>query len=708
MTTKRKRVPSLCLLRTIMNHSPSPDIIHYNPSSLSETETFSDSDWLDIASNRESDTESVSSNNGLSRRSSISTGSSRNEEVEAWEGFIEEIADELPVPETNAPHSNEHSNSPFIDLDEIHVEERRVRDGLDQSLTSTLSTSRTSSRHSTVHNSLRDLRLSFPDPLNSSHDELNSSYDRVSSSEGVDVTDGIEENELGSSQVALMEPALIQDPGLPSTPEVPGQDTLENIRIISDVRALTLQVVLYGTTPKWSFVDELLRKFIVGGELAGFERAIETEQLKPVVFDRTDNNRTPRSDYNPNRPSLAIVFHPFTHATIPKHTVYLPVVAPENDDSFEKEFQEAQIIWASYHVPTLQVLRLEGSSSSLMFASEDVDKLDPYHTHQAIQRILRHEKPASWLGLFEQFNTVHAVTLFALLCIIVGFSVNTAISVQPLRGNAILPPSPTISGKGDSNQSSALAVRTTSSISVVPASFNYASALYERGTMSSPGAGPSSSTLPPSQSEDSNVDPTTQGTLATWAERMKFSKDVIIRPSTSVSARTSADISSSSDPVASTSKTQSSCSAVGTRLVDSLSEIVAASMKALVEVVEHDWKDLMVAIDELVLALHRSTVAVVEQSKSAAQVIREQLEYRNARAKNRARELKAKGMQIMSYAGDHILGRATTAKQKAHSLKDVAVFRRSEWKDKLKHGAQRARHRARHHKNGMKSCQMEF
>ncbi|KAJ3714242.1 hypothetical protein C8R42DRAFT_683468 [Lentinula raphanica] len=674
-----------------MNHSHTRDNTNLTTFSLSETENNSDSDWLDIASNRESDSESVSSNYGLSRRSSISTGSSR-EEVEAWEGFIDDTQDEETAPKDLALHlpipDNEQPQSPFISPDDSHVEERRVRDGLNQSLTSTLNTSRTGSHPSTVHNSLRDLRLSFPDPLNSSHDDLNGSYDRVPSSE--DAIDFAEGNDLGSSQVDLTRAPLIQDPDLPPTKEMHDRSTFRNVQVESNV---TLQVVLYGSTPKWSFVDELLRKYLAGRELAGTD-TVETEPLKPLIFDRTNIHSLPRSDYNPNRPSLAIVFHPFVHVVMPEHTAYLPVVTSEDDENFEKEFLEAQTTWASYHIPPNQVLRLEGSSSSLVFATEDVDKLDPYHSYQAIQRVLRQEKPASWLGIFEQFNAVHAVTLFALLCIIAGFSINTAIRVQPLQGIAVFLPSPTISSKGDSNQTTAVALRRSSNISVIHASPSRALTLYDRGTMSSVVAVSSGAMPTPSQAEDSS---TTQGTLATWAERMRISKDVILRPSTSISALTSPEISLPSTSSASPSSTHHPHYGVATRLVDSLSELVATSMKALIEVVEHDLKDLMVAIDELMLALHRSTVAVIEQTQSATQSVWNHLEYRNARAQYQARALKARGKQLMSFAMSRIRGHTSNADPDAHSLEDADMFSGRDCKEHSKHGAGRARNRARRH-----------
>ncbi|KIK63052.1 hypothetical protein GYMLUDRAFT_57803 [Collybiopsis luxurians FD-317 M1] len=684
-------------------------------SSLSEPDTFSDSDWLDIASNRESsDNESVSSNNGgvsssLSRRSSFSTASSRDDEIEAWEGFIEDSTDEAEGARDHVldlgPIDEERSNNPFVDFDKEHVEERRVRDGLDQSLISTLSASRTNSSHpSTVHNSLRDLRLSFPDPLNNSHDELNRSYDRVSSTEDITA-----DNELDVT-VARTGATPMRDPGLPPTPEVLGQDTPQTIQFESNISSANLQLVLYGpsTPSKVIFVNEFIRKVVAGGELDVNES--DTERYRVVIIDRTGNASTPRSDYNPDRPSLAIVFLPFAHATIPLHTAYLPVFDPSNEESFEKEYTDAQEAWASYEVPARRVVRLEGSSSSSLFVAEDVDKLDPYHTHQAVQRTMKQERPASWIAFFEQFNTVHAVTLFALLCIIAGFSFNSVFNVPPLKGIVILPPSPTVA-KSD-NQSTALAVRTTSSISVVPAAINYVPAVYSRGTVSLSEAGPS--TAPPPTPKSLNADPVTH---LTWTERMKVSKDVIIRPSTSVSAQTSSILSEPSvEPVASTSATatqESSTSALSVRLVDSISEIVFASVKALVEVVEHDMKDIVLALDELMLAIHRSKKAVVEQYKSAAQVVREQFEYRNARAKDQARVLREKGKQIMSYAESAFWGRK--AKQGVHLLKekiassDYVEGPRS-LRKKLRKRMERAQRRAHRQKEGIKTRRitMEF
>ncbi|KAF9043660.1 hypothetical protein BDP27DRAFT_1305250 [Rhodocollybia butyracea] len=672
-------------------------------SSLSETDTFSDSDWLDIASNRESDTESLSSNNGgasssLSRRSSISTGSSNADEIEAWEGFIEDSTDEAETQDDASQPigvEEEDSNSPFIDLDKVRVEERRVRDGLEQSLTSTLSASRTSSHSSTVHSSLRDLRLSFPDPLNHSRDELNISYDRVSSSEvdfAADAT--VSEDDQLTTTVVTTGISPTQDPGESFTPEVLGQELPQSIQFDSNVLSANLQVVLFGksTLNKWSFVEELLRKAIVGG---GVSSVTPDKPLNPMVIDRTgDSAMMPCSDDNPDRPSLAIIFLPHTIAyPIGIHTAYLPVFVSESKETIEKDFQEASETWASYGIEERKVVRLEGGGNSLLFAAQNVDKLDPCRTNQAIQRIVKQEKPASWARLFEQFNTVHAVTIFALMCIIAGFSVNTVLNITSLKGFDDHSPSPTIP-KSDNNQSTALAVRATTSLSIVPASIDFVPATYNSHPPadSSLGAGPSTSALPSSKPGNRNAGPITQleETFLTWSERMRVSKDVMVRPSTTV-----AQASPSMDPIASTPTTvYGSSSAVAVRLVDSVSEIVLTSVKALVEVLQHDMNDLVLALDELMLAIQRSANAVTGQSKSVAQAVREQFEYRNAKAKGKARQLKE---QFVMYAGSAV-----------SEMKDLIVSSEAwssyakhhgSWKDTLTVKAKRARHRAREMRN---------
>jgi hypothetical protein len=295
----------------------SSDMTYYHhPSSVSEVDSLSDSDWLEIASNRASDDDdSLSSSDheevdGLpSRRSSLSVGSSRDGEVEAWEGFTSDSADEGVPDEPHLPPiyavmppvahdvgpADDAEHAPAAERD--IAEEQRVKDALDQSMISTLSSSRSSSlggHPSTVHNSLRDLRLSFPDPLTSSRDELHRSYEDVSPSDASSMTD--------TDDVVPPSPPAV-DPGLFITPEVP---LVEDISSDTPPSTFDFDIVLYGSsTIKWSFVDNIVKKAAIGGGIA----LSQTKSIHPVhlshiqsnvktspptvvaVTDRTDNDK---------------------------------------------------------------------------------------------------------------------------------------------------------------------------------------------------------------------------------------------------------------------------------------------------------------------------------------------------------------------------------------------------------------------------------
>lgn len=259
------------------NNPLEPSDYRHSPS-LSESDSLSDSDWLDIASNRESDdNDSVSSRDSdhneissPSRRSSMSVGSSHEGEVEAWEGFASDSSDEdTPASEhtgTEAIDIIGSSRRLFLDLEADTAEELRVKDALDQSFIGTLSASRSNSHPSTVQNSLRDLRLSFPDPLTSSRDELNRSYEAVEAvNRPEDISLALADVDVTAAPVVTATSPQCHpdvDPGPFPTPEVPRADTT-TIDIPAHIDA---DIVLYGspTALKWSFVQDLVDRAASG------------------------------------------------------------------------------------------------------------------------------------------------------------------------------------------------------------------------------------------------------------------------------------------------------------------------------------------------------------------------------------------------------------------------------------------------------------
>ena len=105
-----------------------------------EPDSFSDSDWLDIVSSRESDdNDSISSgltdhneasSSSPSRRSSMSLDSSRDGDMEAWDAFTSDSDNEdvtvagpsrLPPPELDHLCANETSMSIELILDTLDL-----------------------------------------------------------------------------------------------------------------------------------------------------------------------------------------------------------------------------------------------------------------------------------------------------------------------------------------------------------------------------------------------------------------------------------------------------------------------------------------------------------------------------------------------------------------------------------------------------------
>ncbi|KAK0193775.1 hypothetical protein F5146DRAFT_1032442 [Armillaria mellea] len=667
--------------------SPSSDTTYdmsdYPQSPGVSEDSLSDSDWLDIASNRESDdNESVSSRDSdhnevsipLSRRSSMSIGSSRDGEVDAWEGFVDDCSDE--------GHTNEFeptgavADGPFMGppLD-TEGEEQRVREALDQSMISTLGASRSSSHPSTVHSSLRDLKLSFPDPLTSSHEQLSGSYDNVSSS--IRELPSPEAEEAGT-EVILNDSSPVTDPGLLPTPESP-TDTRD-----IDFGDVEYDVFLYGysSSAKWTVVHDLLRKASLGAgvrlasiedmalgaaQLLHFSIADSTDIFKSVaVYDRTGQD-SPSSEISSNRPSLGIIYLPCApFSFLPLHTLHLPIAAPlPGEDVVDLDtIVCAESAWSELHIPAEKVLHVQKGLQSPVLCVEDISRLHAVDVCNGIRQITAKKRQGR--GLSEHFTSVHAVTFFALLSLIVGFTVNTAFSSSV--------PSPTPTARTHipatfwnvkTNQSSSLSLRSSTSIAVVPQSASLS--LYSRGSTIS-GSG-STSLGRVAETADStpvitykDVSHDCDCKPLSWSERMGLSKDVMIR--------SPAPVARSMVAPKELSKSAESFTSLSIRAVNSLSYVLDSTMKALIEVVQHDLKDLMEAIDELSRAIKRQTDTILDKSKSTSQAVRDAVMHRHERAKDRAKELKEIGGQMISYAGDTLMGRTRVARQKAHKLKE--------------------------------------
>lgn len=697
---------------------------------LSEADSLSDSDWLDVARNSDTDdNDSLSSadsdhnesTSSPSRRSSISIGSSRDGEVDAWEGFASDISDEEDSPaELGAPLDLQTddlvatTNRLLVGLDVAEAaEERRVRSALDQSMMSTLGGSRTNSHPSTVHNSVRDLKLSFPDPITSSRDELNRSYEQVFFAKETDSSVTTPDND---EAVPLVTASLPEEP-LPQ---------------------ISADIILYGSPSvfKWTFAHDLLRKASLeksGSSADGLIQWFTHKGDTDVVYAVHDKTETLGGDFtmvsqspgnglsfssissfqpSPNlpsdRPSLALVYLPVTpyQASIPEHTFYLPVHVHTGSDDTHLDG------WRLLSISDDRIFPLVKNVGPIF--AEDAALLEDVHvqaafdllvpttpaTHTAPAPSPAKKSPTSGFTL-ERFSSIHAVTLyvspsshqlvpankfssFALLSIIAGFVFNTSIRSIPE------PPTPTadaVPRLWNVSNHTAIAVRTTTSLSVVQKPV--ARVLSEGHVSTQKGCIDIERTISLSR-------------IQTISERMKsFNKEATPRAPSTTSEATPSQVPSqvlteAMDPTPSASSSSfSTSSALSLRLVDSLSEIVESTAKALIHVAQTDFKELSAALDDLMNAVNTQVDSAVDESKNAAQSVHEHFVYRNERAKGKARKLKAQSDQLLIYVSDEFKARTNVAKQRAMSLKENVVGSHAwrsysqthkEWVSKLKKG----------------------
>ncbi|KAJ3517934.1 hypothetical protein NLJ89_g182 [Agrocybe chaxingu] len=716
------------------------------PSPMSELDAFSDSEWLDVTASRDSDdndslTDQDSDHDDLasmprSRRSSFSSESAMNSDVDAWEGFVSDSGDEVapdtyPVPPPAAPGAEpiavgfNPTATEAVDP-AVAEEDQRVKEALDQSFVGTLSASRSSTggHLSSTHTSIRDLRLSFPDPLTKT------------------TSSSTTEDEVEPPQTAapIITPPPLEDPGLLSTtPEIQHHE----VGHFESEDRKELEVVLYGAPSgiKWRFVQELVRKALVNSGYDFINNLRDDEQIQTLrlvrksddaapffdmitVHDRTFGV-TPKAEVDnldfADHPSLAIVYLPTTKLpSLPWHTAFLPVFVPSSfitDDEKNTALQSAEDDWDLLAVPADRILKL-GTGKSIVFDSQGLQDVKPSNAHDVLSCIGHETKITTSKLLTEQVKSVNAVTLFALMSIIMGFACNTAF--RPASPT----PTPTVNSSSSSSGNASLwNIVAHADRSVVASSGAYthgkgcsvgnsvisspafALSVVNAGTTSlSVTSPPSSSSLSlivassskamsavttttPAKSyncKGSTSDITTVPTDVILRAMTTLSEIPRVKPSSStVASRANAASGSTvllTEGSTSKSSIASAASAAANLNLNTVSEVFDATAKALTEAVSNDLNELVEAADELFSSIVQQTDIVIKQSKGKARALGEQLQNlneeviaRNEKARKRAKELKKKGEDIMRGAKEEFKERSNRARGRARELKKTMM-----------------------------------
>ena len=257
---------------------------------------------------------------------------------------------------------------------------------------------------------------------------------------------------------------------------------------------------------------------------------------------------------------------------------------------------------------------------------------------------------------------------FALLSVVLGFTVNTSrlwsqtVPDKPSTTSWMCGISHTI------NYSSATSPKATgpNELIVTSSMRDFALAILNPGTTSLSMQGSAGQVTP----EPAIV--VGDHSQKNWFEKKIKSKDLIARPAPPAPAVQHKDESSVAQ-VASSSKdtkriSSDVVSAISQRIPDSISPLF--DIKNVMEAAEIDTAEIMAALDNLAAAISKQTSTILEKSLDTAQVLRDGLKYRNARAKGKAKELRDAGEQLVLIAEAHIKSRAGRAKVKAMALRE--------------------------------------
>ncbi|KAH8100876.1 hypothetical protein BXZ70DRAFT_936302 [Cristinia sonorae] len=709
------------------------DIPEHTTSSLSEFDTSSDSDWLDISSRASEDNDSVASfydsdrediyDRPASRRSVSSLTSSRSGVVEGWEGLIDDTDDATPAVHTGSILYDDTDEQPRAASPvEEDPEEERVKAGLEQSMMTTLSSPRSNSLSNSMQTSVvrstRDLRLSFPDPLTSSRDQSlhSSSYEDISAPEP-DATLASEDD--AAEELAQAPAPMVKDPGLASTPEVLPYTASAPLQRPNVPASITpdFYIAIYGSSSpdKYAVVDTLLAKWADG---AGFMLScsllhatsattrvyIPKDELEDrdaprrmvSIVDKTDNNT---SDLPPSCQSLAVILLPSAPSfDVGMHTLYLPVVVPSTlavvdvfastDDLLDAEQQ-----WESLGITSDKLTSLSDWSTAVI-DQEKLNAVSPAQVDHALQPLLKLQKP-----LAKRTFSTNAI-LLAILSIVIGYIVEGTVcpGLTPMPSWGLGRPQffPTARPVTSSTATS-LSTLLPNSIVISPTAKDMQVSLINSVTSLA-----TTTTIvrqvvtkaPPASTSASAHDSTTNDTptececgcgMVSWSGKV-LSTDLILRPAASASALSIDSANTKVLPSVTPSVTRgftrhgkgkatsldipdTSLYALSTRIAGSISEYLEVDLKALLGVSDKGMQELMDALQVLYESIHRQTIAAVGKSAESLRKLHVQVQ---EEMKYRNTRAKARAREIKEKGRQYLSTMRETFKARTEVAKEHA------------------------------------
>ncbi|THH09162.1 hypothetical protein EW145_g2213 [Phellinidium pouzarii] len=486
-----------------------------------------------------------------------------------------------------------------------------------------------------------------------------------------------------------------------------GSAALSKWHIAEKIMSLALQydgkahlLVEEGTTRCYYFDSRVS----VGGP---FARASERYVFVQVV-DRTSSNfEMAFTDVCDEAPSLAVILLPSRlPADLPKHTYYLPLISPPSLDfgttvpaissSFSEQVMSdsAQYAWERLEIPNECLVTLDNERPGAILDVTTLESLDRTTLINTLSVLFNPKKEAQTDRVYEterfgnRWYTIAFVAATILAITVGGFSLSSksATRIASTNGtiqadNMTLSVSSVSSGDVVSintkhhalavfhSPSNSLATVTTKIVlQTNTASISGISACVVADAVKESGDVISSTMSTTSSFSACNCHPSPSS--SSWGDRITFgmsgykAKDLIIRPTAALRVFRKERFLLSSLLAASPvehkdsrlikddTKDKGKGKAVSMRAVDDSLALISSMSKALVRVAGKDLHQVYEAIDELLGALSRQMEGAKAGMKAVKSLARGELMFRNARAKESAKNIRRAGERLFKAAGE--------------------------------------------------------
>lgn len=381
---------------------------------------------------------------------------------------------------------------------------------------------------------------------------------------------------------------------------------------------------------------------------------------------------------------------------MPDHTLYLPVMMASVGEYLGATdyLLEAEQQWDAQGIPYYKLTNFSRPSCPIV-EQEVIDNATCEDVRHALRRL-----SAQPVRKTLPKVSAHAITIMTILSMVLAYIVNGTMSTPDARRFAtsavanpllsLLRPDPTVINK--SLPSPILAITSSGSALSLSSMKDFEMAVFKPSSNSlDVVAEPTpSDSQPTASTSTASVAPVTTPSvvdgpaececgcgLVTWPAKTQAT-ELMLRPTGSglsvlTNTVNSISVVPSHVPMpkgkgkGKVISQDNSLYALSTRMANTLTEYFGSS--PLAQAVATDVHELLAAVDELAQALSRTAALALAHSRSALAIVAGELQQRNRRAQERARQIRAAGEGWVAGLKEHLRARSHAARENAQRLK---------------------------------------